>query len=171
MSTLTPHPATLPIEKLLADCRLTFTRRSGPGGQHRNKTSTAVVIRHLPTGVEAEASERRSQAANRAVAIHRLRLKLAREIRVRRIAYQPPSELWRSRVHGERISVSSEHEDFPALLSEALDVIHSYDFDLRDAAADLECTSSQLTKFLQQDAEAFAFVNQERARLGMRRLK
>jgi protein subunit release factor B len=38
------HPATLNDERLLVECSRQTTRRSGPGGQHRNKTETAVVL-------------------------------------------------------------------------------------------------------------------------------
>ena len=68
------HPAAISPEVLLRQCVESRTRRSGPGGQHRNKVETAVVLRHEPTGVTAEASERRSQAENRIVALARLRL-------------------------------------------------------------------------------------------------
>ena len=59
-----PHPAALSPEELLHQCRARRTRRSGPGGQHRNKVETAGVLTHAPTGVQAEANERRSQAEN-----------------------------------------------------------------------------------------------------------
>jgi protein subunit release factor B len=59
------HPASLSVEDLLKNCQAVRTKRSGPGGQRRNKVETAVVIEHLPSGVRAEASERRSQQANR----------------------------------------------------------------------------------------------------------
>src|SRR5215208_2690516 len=75
------HPASLPADRLLADCTVERTRRSGPGGQHRNKVETAVVITHDPTGVQTEASERRSQVANLTKATFRLRVKLALKIR------------------------------------------------------------------------------------------
>ncbi len=42
-----------------------FVRSNGPGGQHVNKTSTAVYLKHLPTGVEVKAQTSRSQGLNR----------------------------------------------------------------------------------------------------------
>ena len=48
------HPASLDDDRLLAECDQSFLRRSGPGGQNRNKVETAVVLRHRPTGLIAE---------------------------------------------------------------------------------------------------------------------
>ena len=76
------HPAALTDDALLAECDLGRGRASGPGGQHRNKVETAVTLTHRPTGVIAQASERRSQVENKRVALRRLRLKLATEIRL-----------------------------------------------------------------------------------------
>ena len=42
-----------------------FVRASGPGGQKVNKTSTAVYLKHLPSGIEVRAQEARSQGLNR----------------------------------------------------------------------------------------------------------
>ena len=58
------------------DLRIDTFRDSGPGGQHRNKTDSAVRITHLPSGVVVTATEERSQARNKKVAIERLRVKL-----------------------------------------------------------------------------------------------
>ena len=49
-----------------------FARSSGPGGQHVNKVSTAVTLRHLPSGLQVTAQDSRSQARNRALARERI---------------------------------------------------------------------------------------------------
>jgi peptide chain release factor len=51
-------------------------RASGPGGQHVNRTESAVRVTHIPTGVQAAASEERSQHRNRKLALARLARKL-----------------------------------------------------------------------------------------------
>ena len=54
-----------------------FARSSGPGGQHVNKVSTSVTLRHLPSGLSVEVSDSRSQARNRAIARERLAEKIS----------------------------------------------------------------------------------------------
>ena len=49
-----------------------FERSSGPGGQNVNKTSTKVLLRHLPTGISVTVQDTRSQAQNRTLARERL---------------------------------------------------------------------------------------------------
>ncbi|MBI4161026.1 MAG: peptide chain release factor-like protein [Acidobacteria bacterium] len=58
--------------ELLAECRVTRFRASGPGGQHRNKTETAVRLQHLPTGIMVTCSDTRSQHRNQVLALERL---------------------------------------------------------------------------------------------------
>lgn len=164
-----PHAAALPLDELLKACRETQTRRSGPGGQHRNKVQTAVVLEHLPTGTKAEGSERRSQLQNRQMALQRLRVKLALTIRTE--AATSPSPLWQRRSADGRLSVSVEHEDYPALLAEALDLLHSHQCDLPPVVERLGVTSSQLVKFLKAEPAALAQVNDSRQSQGLTRLR
>jgi protein subunit release factor B len=55
-----------------SDLREIFARSSGPGGQNVNKVSTAVTLRHLPTGISVTVQDSRSQAVNRRLARERL---------------------------------------------------------------------------------------------------
>lgn len=165
------HPAALSEQELLLDCEIKRTRASGPGGQHRNKVETAIVITHLPTGTTGQASERRSQNANREVAIARLRVNLALQVRSDLNPAGAPSLLWSSRIKAGRVHVSSSHFDFAPLLAEAMDFVNSESYDIATAAKRLEVSTSQLIKFLKSEPAAFQRVNREREKLSLHRLK
>src|SRR5882724_1327967 len=68
-------------EQLLTQCSVDTYRASGPGGQKRNKTSSAVRLRHPPSGLIVIAEESRSQHENRAKALKRLRRAFFLQIR------------------------------------------------------------------------------------------
>jgi len=55
-----------------SDLEESFARSSGPGGQNVNKVSTAVTLRHLPSGISVTVQDSRSQALNRKLAWERL---------------------------------------------------------------------------------------------------
>jgi RF-1 domain len=164
------HPAAIDPDALSAECEFRATRRSGPGGQNRNKVETAVTLTHQPTGIRAEASERRTQGENRRAALGRLRIELALAIRrpIDRVDGPSflPSALWRSRCRGGRMVVNPEHEDFAALLAEALDVLHAFDDDPRAAAEALGCSATQLVKLLRAEPRALALINGRRRQAG-----
>src|SRR6184192_1216902 len=73
--------ASLSDAQLLAQCAVDTYRASGPGGQKRNKTSSAVRLRHGPTGLVVIAEESRSQHENRARAVRRIRQALYLQVR------------------------------------------------------------------------------------------
>lgn len=165
-----PHPTNLSESELLSQCNTKRTKRSGPGGQHRNKTETAVVLIHTPSGIRAEANERRSQHANLQVALQRLRVLLAIHLRSDE-SWQLPSELWRNRCVSQRVSINPEHSDFPILLAEALDHLIHHDHDVRAAAESLGITTSQFVKFLKLNPIVWQAVNEQRAKRGLHPLK
>jgi protein subunit release factor B len=86
------------------DLKITFYRSSGPGGQRKNKVETAVRITHLPTGIIASATESRSQAQNRALALERLAVKLKKlsQKKKPRIKTSAPAAIKAERLDGKK---------------------------------------------------------------------
>ena len=162
------HPAALPLDEVLRHIRELHARRSGPGGQHRNKTQTAVILLHEPTGIQAEANERRSQAENRRVALARLRLKLALEHRTP--PPSGPSPLWLSRTRGRRLVVAADHDDYPSLIAEAIDRLQAHAFRMPPAAESLGVTASTLVKLFKKSPAAWTTLNRLRETAGLPRL-
>ena len=70
-------------EELLRQCEVDTFRSSGPGGQHVNKTESAVRLRHLPSGVVVTSQQERSQHRNKAICLLKLRK------RIERLNYRP----------------------------------------------------------------------------------
>lgn len=156
------HPAAMEEEELLKECTLGKGRSSGPGGQHRNKVETKVTLTHRPTGVAAQASERRSAEENRRVALKRLRLALAVEVRRPVPIGDARSELWRRRCVDGRIACNPAHRDYPALLAEALDMLETCGGNPKKAALRLDCTMSQLVKLIKEHPPALERINRGR---------
>jgi peptide chain release factor 2 len=65
-------------DELLRECEVDTFRSSGPGGQHVNKTETAVRLRHLPSGIAVTCQQERSQHRNKALCLRKLREKIER---------------------------------------------------------------------------------------------
>lgn len=63
-------------DELLRECEVETFRSSGPGGQHVNKTESAVRLRHLPSGLTVTAQQERSQHQNKALCLRKLREKI-----------------------------------------------------------------------------------------------
>ena len=74
------------------DIEESFARSSGPGGQHVNKVSTAVTLRHAPSGIAVTVQDSRSQAMNRQLARERLIAALEESRRVAKAEQQAARE-------------------------------------------------------------------------------
>jgi protein subunit release factor B len=94
---------------LMRECEHEFFAAGGPGGQHRNKTATGVRLTHPPTELSVTATERRSQALNRRIALQRLRgalRVLAKPVKVRRKT--GPTQASRRRRREEKARLSAK---------------------------------------------------------------
>ena len=65
-------------EELLRECEVETFRSSGPGGQHVNKTESAVRLRHLASGIVVTSQQERSQYRNKAICLKKLRERIER---------------------------------------------------------------------------------------------
>ncbi|MCP4093198.1 MAG: peptide chain release factor 1 [Planctomycetes bacterium] len=91
-----PEVEALDFELDPEELEITAMRSSGPGGQHVNKTSSAIRVIHLPTGMQVKCQEDKSQLRNKAKALDLLRAKLYEIERMKREAAR--SELRRTQV-------------------------------------------------------------------------
>lgn len=82
---------------------ISYYKASGPGGQKKNKTESAVRIKHLPTGIIVTATESRSQLENRERAMQRLQQRLAALNRrqKKRVATKPTRAAKERRLSGK----------------------------------------------------------------------
>lgn len=86
------------------EIEIDFYRSSGPGGQHKNTTETAVRVRHIPTGIVVVATSERSQLRNKEAALGELQRRLAARRRKPkpRIPVRPSKAAKRRRVDAKR---------------------------------------------------------------------
>ena len=146
--------------ELLAECEVHLFRSSGPGGQHRNKTSSAVRLHHGPSGLVVKATESRSQHENKARALRRLREAIA--VTVRRP--MPNEIIWPEnvRIDAGRLKMAANNPSIPYVLGLVLDALAACKGKLAETAACLGVTSSSLTRLLSEHHLAWAEANRIR---------
>src|SRR4051794_2872471 len=152
--------------QLLEQCEVDTYRASGPGGQKRNKTSSAVRLRHPPSGLIVIAEESRSQHENRARALKRLRqafyLKVREPLAADGLADRP--ELKAIRTAAGRLDVGRKDARFWPAAGLILDVLEALAARVSDTARSLGCSTGNLIALLQADPKLWEQANHLRQR-------
>ena len=142
-------------DELSGKCRITFTKGSGPGGQKRNKTSSAVRV-ELP-GFNAVATDctERSQFRNRSNALRKLKMQIA--FNHRNLPAVPPSSM--------TCAVTSPN--YPFFAAHLLDVLEENSFDHRKSAAACQISPSALLKKIHRDPDFWVLFQKRRKDAGL----
>jgi len=162
--------------ELLAQCEVDTYRASGPGGQKRNKTSSAVRIRHPASGLILIAEESRSQHENRARAFRRLREALYLKIREALAAEELTPERLAARtgyprVADGRLRLTRKNPDFWPTVGLVLDVLEAVQARVSEAAELLGISTGNLIDFLEIEPRVWEQANQMRTRFQHRPLR
>ena len=160
-------------QALIAQCEVDCYRASGPGGQKRNKTSSAVRLRHLPTGLMAISNEDRSQHTNKARALRRLRATIALNVRgeLDPEGYSPGEVLASCISARGQLVVGRRDARYPQAVAEILDLLVACELRVSDAAKCLGVSTANLIKLLESDPKLWDRVNQMRAAAGLKPLR
>ncbi len=163
--------------KLLSQCEVHIYRSSGPGGQHRNKVSSAIRLKHAPTGITVTATESRSQHVNKRNAVKRLRMKIACTIRtpVNTKAIVIPEPVIESlftpkrptREGIKRLEISRKNQRFWPVAAFLLDLLEVRSGRLAQAAELLNITTSNLTSILKSERHLLTAAQQIRKQHGL----
>jgi len=159
-------------DALLDQCSVDNYRASGPGGQKRNKTSSAVRLRHHPSGLSVTAADDRSQHVNKRRALRRLRQAIALHARtpVNLEEYERTALLSSCISYAGRLAVGRRDRRYYLAVGEVLDVLWACDLHVSEAAKRIGVSTANLVKFMQNDPKVWECINQTRAAAGQRRL-
>jgi hypothetical protein len=158
-------------DALIAQCEVDRYRASGPGGQHRNKTESAVRLRHKLLGVSAIGEDSRSQAENKVHAVRRLRSAIALTVR-EPVAGPSPRLLAMVAAGTAPLGAKTRQTgEYWAGMAELLDVLDAGGWEIAATAQRLGATTGALSKLILHDDLVARAVNDQRRARGMRPLR
>ncbi len=159
--------------QLLKGCVVETFRASGPGGQHRNKTDSAVRLRHEASGCVVQAFESRSQHENRALALERLRACIALRVRrpVELEGYVAPPALRAILPGAGSQRVRGRNPAFWPGVQALMDLMVAEGLALGPTSARLGMSTGQLSRVITSEPELLRAVNAMRAEAGLHPLR
>ena len=162
-------------DALIAQCEVDRYRASGPGGQHRNKTESAIRLRHKLSGVTAISEDSRSQAENKVHAVRRLRSAIALEVRepIKLDGFAPSHRL-AGFVAGGTAPLGAKTKltgEYWTAIAELLDLLVAGEIEIGTTAQRLGITTGAMSKLLLHDEHVARVVNDLRRARGMRPLR
>ena len=165
---------------LLAQCDVHIYKSSGPGGQHRNKVSSAVRLAHRPTGIAAHGDDSRSQHTNKLLAIRRLRMNIACRTRdqvdmqaadlpdvVRQCIFTPRG---RGADAPPRMEIGARDYRFWQVAAFLLDALASAEGQVSQAARRVGIGTANFSALLKSDRHLLAAAQEIRRRFSLRPL-
>jgi hypothetical protein len=160
-------------EELLKQCDWYAGRASGPGGQKRNKTHSAIRLTHRPTGITVIANESRLQGENRTLAMQRLRHALALAVRreVDPETFVSPDEVIAQRGKGGKLAVNPENPRYLPIIAAMLDLLVFFRGQVSPAADRLGISTTNFINLLHRDPKLWATAQDLRKRYNLPPLK
>jgi len=131
--------------ELLELCQTQAYKGSGPGGQHRNKTGSGVKLKLLNVNIESYSCDDRSSHINKILALKKLRMKIALQIR------EEPSLQIPFAFPGTDGKISADNKLYPEFIADILDRIKATSGDLSEAAKMWNLSKSALNKIILAD--------------------
>lgn len=167
------QPWQLSDEELLKECEWVATRASGPGGQKRNKTHSAIRLTHRPTGISVIANESRLQGENRALAMKRLRLALALSLRsdIDLETFTPPAEVVAQTDRKGKLAVNPDNPRYLTIIATMLDLLAVYRGQVAPSADRLGLSTTNFINVLHQDPKLWTAAQEMRKRFNLPALK
>lgn len=141
--------------ELLAQCEVDTYRASGPGGQKRNKTSSAVRLRHVPSSLMVIGEESRSQYENKARCLRRLRERLWLALREPLPAETPA---------GITLNLGRKDARFWHTVGLVLDALDHFEAQVSTTAQWLGTSTGSLIDFLEIEDSVWTEANRLRQR-------